>query len=304
MNNTVQNDLTLVDLLSALKRHKRIVALTPIVFLVLSIAYLHIAQQKYSVVLKVAPIDSSNVSVPGGLGNLASFAGLSIPSAQESNSFELYLEGIKSRQAATAIAANQVLMQKLFVEEWDNTEPAWREPSGILRTLQSLAKAMFGFYDAPWQPPNGTRVAEYLENELRVLRDTSSPIVTISIDHRDPDLGREILIALHQSVDSALRQKELERTSSYINYLKVQTEGVAVTEYRQALNDIIIEQEKRRMVASSDLAFAAEPLEEPAISPKPTSPRPALVIILSLMLGSFAGVIIAFLQGHFRILAR
>ena len=192
MNNTIQNDLTLFDLLGALKRHKRIVVLTPIVFLLLSIAYLHIAKQKYSVVLKVAPIDSSNVSVPGGLGNLASFAGLSIPTAQESNSFELYLEGIKSRQAATAIAANQTLMQKLFVDEWNAQELTWKEPSGLLLSLQRLAKAVFGFYDAPWQPPNGTRVAEYLDSELRVSRDASSPIVTISIDDRDPDLGREI----------------------------------------------------------------------------------------------------------------
>ena len=66
-----------------------------------------------------------------------------------------------------------------------------------------------------------------------------------------------------------------------------------VRKIRQALHDILAEQEKRRMVASSNLPFAAEPFGAPTVSVKATSPRPLLLIFTSLVLGIVLGVAIA-----------
>ncbi len=298
MNNDTSNEIRLTEVADMLRQHKRVLFGFPLIFLILAVCYLHFAENKYSVVLKVTPTISVTPTVPAGIGNLASLAGISIPGGLESIAFDLYLEGIKSRETSAVIATNQTLMQHIFPAEWDEDAGEWTKPSGIMPALLRLIKAVLGASDGPWQPPDAGRVNEFLDEEVNIVRDRNSPVVTILMQHSQPEVAQSLLGALHDSVDSALRKKELDRTTSYVEYLKERMTNVSVTEYRQALYEVIVEQEKRRMVASSDLPFAAEPFGKPTASPQPIKPRPTFVLILSLFLGSLVGVLGAFVANQ------
>ncbi len=286
-------EISLSDITAVLRQHARLLAAVPIVTLVLSIIYLHLSEPKYSVTLKVTPTSSAQSALPIGLTGLADLTGLAIPASNETVDFELYLEGLQARETAEAVTRDQELLRQLFPDEWDEAAGDWVEPGGVLRGLAGVAKAIVGVPRREWFPPNAESVNEFLDDELRIMRDRTGPVVTIMIEHSRPELAQALLALVHKSVDSALRQKELDRTSAYVAYLKDQLANVSVTEYRQALHDILAEQEKRRMVASSNLPFAAEPFGEPTVSVRPTSPRPVLTIISSVLFGALLGIVIA-----------
>jgi len=222
---------------------------------------------------------------------LASLAGISIPGGRESSTFDLYLESLKSRETAAVIAANQDLLRLIFPADWDEEAIQWTRPAGFVPTTIRLAKQLLGVAYGSWRQPDAARVNEYLDQEISVIRDRNSPVVTIIMDHRDPEIARQLLAEMHAYVDAALREKELDRTNAYIEYLNTQLAKVSVSEYRQSLHDIIAEQEKRRMVASSNLPFAAEPFGGPTISPRPTSPKPVVILIMACFLGGIFGVL-------------
>lgn len=288
------SEISIGELLAVLRRQRRAIWLTPAVLLVVAIVYLHLAEPRYSVTLKVTPTASASTTIPAGLSGLADLTGLAIPAASENFDFDLYLEGLKSRETSAAVAANAELVRRLFPEDWDAAAGDWRRPPGLLSRVADVAKAVVGITERGWRPPDAERVNEFLDEELRIVRDRSGPVVTILLEHEDPPVARDLLAFLHHSVDTALRQKELDRTGAYVAYLREQLSNVAVTEYRQALHDILAEQEKRRMVASSNLPFAAEPFGQPTVSVHPTAPRPLFVIGSSLLLGILLGVVAAF----------
>ena len=287
------NEINLSDVVAVLRQSRRAIILGPVVLLMCAILYLHITDPEYSVTLKVTPTASTTSTLPAGISGLAGLTGFSIPNSNETVDFELYLQGLQSRETSAAVTENVELLQNLFSDEWSEADNNWSEPSGFLQSVTMAIKAIFGVPNPDWQPPDAARVNELLDEELRIVRDRSGPVVTIMMEHDRPEVAQNLLIVLHESVDSALRQKELDRTGAYVAYLQDQLASISVTEYRQSLQDILAEQEKRRMVASSNLPFAAEPFGQPTISVRPTSPRPVLTVFSSLLFGALLGVIVA-----------
>ena len=143
-------EITLSDITNVLRRQKRVLTAVPVAMLVFAILYLHISEPKYSVTLKVTPTISATATLPSGLSGLANLTGLAIPSGNEGIEFELYLEGLNSRETSAAVAGNLELIKQLFPEDWDDEAQKWRRPSGISNRLVSFAAAIFGVTGRDW----------------------------------------------------------------------------------------------------------------------------------------------------------
>jgi LPS O-antigen subunit length determinant protein (WzzB/FepE family) len=109
-------------------------------------------------------------------------------------------------------------------------------------------------------------------------------------------LGKDLLLSLHEVADNSLREIAIKKSTRHIDYLMQQLNKVTVSDYRQVLIENLSAQEKSRMLASSGLFFAAEPLGVPTAPRVPTNPKPALVLSLSVVMGLFTGILIALLR--------
>src|SRR5690606_16351275 len=92
----------------------------------------------------------------------------------------------------------------------------------------------------------------------------------------------------------------LKRSSGNIAYLTEQLSKATVAEYREAIAQALSEQEKIRMASSSTAPFAAEPFGSAAASPRPTSPQPLLVLIVSIVGGGILGSLLVLGRGFLR----
>lgn len=284
-------EIDLLALLAAGWQRRRIVAAGIGIGLLVASLYNHLASHEYTVKLQVTPVTISTGSASSGrLGDLASFAGIDISGGSETSSFELYLIGINSRAAADILALDESLMKVIFPDEWDEPKQGWTQQRGILKAIGSIGKSILGIPERPWEPPSAERVHEFLKDEIRINRDGDSSVVTISIEVENPAAGGQILWALHQAVDNKVRKKTLDRTSSYISYLTGLLRQMNIAEYREAVIGLLAEQEKLVMVASSDLAFAAEPFGRPNASFEPTSPMTVIIILVGFLFGGALGL--------------
>jgi hypothetical protein len=278
-------------------RQKLAVSVFCVLTLLLAIIYLNVTKPTYTVTFKITPaISSSSRSAASRLGNLASLAGINIPQDDNSMGFEVYLVELQGRAAAAELVRNQPLMRRLFPKEWDDATGQWRQPpSGILHPLAQGVKFLFGMKQLPWSPPDGARVEKILDDDVHISKTPYTPVVTISMDSKDPETASLLLWSLHQTVDDFIRQRTLKRTERYIAYLTKQLALATVNDYREALITSLVEQQKARMTASSGLPFAAEPVEPPVIASLPSSPNGPVVIFLALMFGLAAGGLVGLL---------
>lgn len=286
--------VSLSQLVAVTVRGWRIVAVTVCVAILAAVIYLHFTPSIYTAELDVSPADTgggvSKQLGSGGLGDLAAIAGISLPAGSGGTQFELYVEGLQSYAVADALSKRTDLMKILFRKEWNENSQQWVNHVGIGGTIKNGIKFLLGIPVAPWQPPNGARVKQFLEQEVKIDQTPKKLLVTISFQNEDPEFAVYFLKTLHETTDNLLRQKQLQRATSYANYLNNKLATVTVTDYRAALSQSLIEQEKTKMAASSNVPFAAQPLGNPGVPEKPSSPQGVLILVGATALGFFLGI--------------
>lgn len=260
---------------------------------VVALVYLNTTTYKYTAQMKVTPVSSTSSvgSSLGGLSGLASIAGVNLAQGQGASPFQLYTEGLDSQVVAEALARRRDLMQVIFKSEWDERTQRFVEPErGPVGRIVRGVKAVLGLPVYAWRPPGSAHLQLYLSERVMLTQNAKTSVATITYEDEDPRFAVKLLSAIHEELDESLRQKALARANLYIDYLSRQLQRVTLIEHREALAQALAEQEKMRMMASSRLAFAAEPFGAASSSLYPTSPKPIPVLVLAVMFGAAVGV--------------
>ena len=283
--------IDLQRLAQIVRSERLLVASIVVACLLLAIVYLHVAAQKYAVRMVVTAVESNSKS-SGTLDDLSSLAGIDLPGAGNSQ-FKMFVGSLRSPFAAQAVAADPESLRAMFPREWSASEGRWREPPGHLRQVLRAVGKVLGWHVVPWSPPGVARVFDYLKNELKVTADTKSGVVTMELDSRYPEAAARILLTLNHAVDDRIRERDLQRASSDVDYLSQRLSATSVQEYRMALVTNLVQQEKTRMLASAPLPYVSDALGNPLISAEPVSPIPAAILAAALILGGLLAVGVA-----------
>jgi hypothetical protein len=264
--------------------------------LTLAILYLNVATFRYTATQVVTPTDADTAvatSRLGSLSDLAKLGGINLPSSNNVFPFMLYTESLRSRSAAQLLAADEIIMRRVFAREWNAATGQYEEPQSLTRSLARGLQGFLGIPRTPWQPPDAARLHEYMLRELEVIEDPKKPFVTARLDHVDPEFAVLFLNRLHQAVDRKLRANALARTEESIRYLSEELNRVTLAEHREALAAALSQQEKARMAASRSTPYAAEVFVSATPSRTPTSPNVLLVLLMGLFGGLAIGVAVA-----------
>ncbi|MBP2298353.1 hypothetical protein [Azospirillum picis] len=208
--------------------------------------------------------------------------------------FARYLELFGAGPVAEQLARDPVLMRRLFPERWDAAADRWRPPTGVSAMARRSLLALVGRGD--WVEPDGERVAHDLHRRLAVDILRSGPMRRITLSDADRSMALALLGRIASATDDHLRAEAARRSAAQIAHIKARLSAVTLAEHRQALNDLLLDQERVAMMIGVDLPFAADVIQQPSASVLPDWPDPALMLPLGLV----AGVITTF----FGLLAR
>lgn len=283
------------DIFDALRRQARLVALAVSVCFLAAILYLNVVDHKYAASMQVISTASHSSGVGGGLANLASMAGVNIPTGGESDEFSLYKESLTSMMLSRELTKNDVLMERVFPGQWDSEKNTWSNRIGFVSSTIRVVKSFLGVRQA-WEAPPEVYLQELLKQMVQISESRDSPIVTVVILHEDPIVAMTLLQTLHEIADSDIQKKELRRTADHIGYLTEQLSTAKIIDHRKALAELLVEQEQRSMLASTTLYYSAEIFSNPSATEEPTTPKPVLVMFLATFLGLLFGVLLALVR--------
>lgn len=290
-NHLAEDEIDLVELAKTFWRGRRMIAAVMGVMLLAASMYLNVVDRKYTVsmVLKSAqePSQSSNIS---GLGGIASLAGIELPSGSNADfsSFPLLM---KSREVAEAIFEDELLIQAVFWSEWDAEEEEWRPPSrSFLKAVLSPVKAVVtGSPTTDYVQPNAARLSELIEKAISASIDSKSDLLNVSTEASDPDVALNLMNRVVYETDALFRERFIKAGSAALEFYKGQLSRAQSGEHREALAQLIVKEEQKLMLATRSSSYVAEVLRGPDVSRMPTSPKPTLILALSVVLGLFAG---------------
>lgn len=259
--------------------------------LALAVAALWVVTPVYTAAMVIGPtarIGSAAMGARVPTLNGRDSAGVAEPGAGDESlsDFARYLELFGSGPVADRLAADPAILRALFAERWDVEAGRWRPPSGLLATVKRALLAMVGRED--WVEPDGDRVARALRDRLVVDMLRSGPMRRITFRHSDRATALELLGRIAAATDAHLRSEAARRSAAQIAHIKLRLGAVTVAEHRQALSDLLLDQERVAMMIGVDLPFAADMIQPPTAAALPDWPNPAVVIPLAGLVGLVA----------------
>ena len=292
----MQYELNVGALLSILRRKIGFFLAGVAIVLLLVVGYLHVAKRLYTVSMEVTATAQSGQNTR--LSGLGALAGIDFGGAGAGNLFKLYVASLQSPAAAAILARQPALLREMFPHDWSERDGKWEEPQSALRPFTNAIKSLLGVDIVPWSPPSTARVFDYLHDQVQIVQDDKSSVVTLKIESDDPKAASDVLVALNAAGDAIIRKRSLSRAQGYIKYITDTLPTVTVSEYRSALIQQLNDQVGIRMMAGAGVPFVSDVLSPPLVSPKPTSPSSIGVLILGFFFGCVFGALFAVLADY------
>jgi hypothetical protein len=271
--------------------------------LALVLVYLLRAQPVWTAQMRVYAAPASEGLAPrrGGLAGLAGgLAGLggALGNSEAAPPFRYFLDGLATPDVAARLAADESILQAIYVTEWDAANKRWRAPSrGVVGGARALAFGVLGLPVAEWSKPDAARLRLYIEDRVEVRSSVRSPLVMIAHAHPDPVFAARFLEALAAAADAELRRDQAARTAANIDYLSRQLRGTVEAEARLALVDALAAEERGAMLSAVPMPYAAEIFSKPETGRWPSSPRPLPLLLAGLFVGLLLGAAAALWLG-------
>ncbi len=256
--------IDLVVIWMVLKRFKVFIAICTVVGAVAATIFTIVATPMYRAETTITEVHDANMGGGGGisgqLGGLASLAGVTLGAGSSQN------------RDAEAILKSRRLAQQ-FIERYDLTG-------------KIMAKST--------APPTLWRaVARFRKNVLNVDEDRRNGVTTISMYWRDPKeaaLWANNFVAL---ANELIRNRAAADAQRNIGYLNEQLKQTSSVEVQHAMYNLIESETKTLMLAAGRAEYAFSTID-PAVPPElSASPKVAVIILIGIVVGIFAGVLIA-----------
>jgi len=271
-----EDEINLLELWKVIWQGRKIIFVSTFIAAVLSIIISLLLPNYYKAEVLLAPVSGDDTSkglssALGGLGGLASLAGISLGS---SSSAEENLAILKSREFLWKFIESENMLPVLFANKWDPVKKRWLES------------------EPDEQPSLWDTYRLFIEDKLLTTSiDSDSGLVTIAIEWTDPVLAAEWANKLVQRLNSYLRTQAIERSQNNLKYLNEELSGSQVAEMRQTLYSLIAEEQRKTMLANTQKEYAFR-VVDPAIEPDMKSkPKRALIVILSIFLAGIISVL-------------
>ena len=216
----------------------------------------------------------------GGLGGLASLAGISLPNAGDTDE---NLAILTSRKFLWRFFEENNLLPILFQDDWNEDTQQWRET------------------DPDEQPTLWDAYRLFTEDDLLVVStDRETGLISVAVDWTDAALASKWANELVHRLNEYLRATAISRSTTNLEYLNKELSRSQVAEMRQTLFELIAKEQRTAMLANTQQEFAFRILD-PAVEPdEKIKPHRALIVVGAILLGGFFSLVFVFNRHAFK----
>lgn len=209
---------------------------------------------------------NGNRGTIGGIGQISQALGVSLSANNLSQGFGRFQELLASAYLV------RLVDEKYRVADMLSVPPDGAVSSSLRLRGTRAIKDMLGVPTAPLSR------FEQLRNSIRgalgITPVLQTQTIEVTFNAVTPDLAKRLLSILIDEADGVLKQRAAARAGKEVGYLMRQLSTVNGQVLREALYPSVVEGETRLLMASSDLPYSVETLDEPFASSQPDWPRP------------------------------
>lgn len=245
----------------------------------------------YMATMRISPAsDDTGVGSLAGAGGL--LAGLSGGSgATQVPKFIQFLYAMDSVEVARTLDQKYDLLCRVYHGDCDPVTHQWKARNGIREWITSVTSRLSGLPDPNVGPRSVTDLAQYIESQVVAtqLKKTDS-VNALTFVNRNPQFAAQFLAQVVKTTNDYIRAQNRETQKRYVDYLSASAAKTTNVEQRQAIDTLLLQEERQLMMTEVDIPYAAQILDGPTVTPVN---RALKIIAIYTALGLILGMVIA-----------
>jgi hypothetical protein len=172
--------------------------------------------------------------------------------------------------------------------ECDPVTHQWQARHGLAAWLVSATSRLSGLPDPNVGPRSAIDLARYVGGSVIVaqIKKTDS-VNSLSFVHSNPEFAAQFLSLVVNTTNDYIRAQNRETQKRYVDYLSASAAKTTNVEQRQAIDTLLLQEERQLMMTEVDTPYAATILDGPTVTTLNTALKTiAIYAILGLLLGT------------------
>ena len=243
----------------------------------------------YEASLVVQPSGGSE-GISASQVRISSALGIAVGRSSQASTFGRLEVLIGSVTLAEKLQEQHNLLQEIYTGQWNDESGEWERPVGKDFERDQKIRRFFGL--PQWSPPNVEDLARYLGGVIKIREAESEGFFDVTVSHSNPDFALKILTLAYFAADDMARDQDLVESETRRNYIQAQLREASLVDSRQALIGLLTGEERKAMLLSSNLPYAARIIEPPFVSSRPEEPSLRSKILVPSFLWGLAGLVL------------
>lgn len=278
-------------MLQAVRRFWWYIAIGGLAGIVLGILALRVLPPTFEASMSLTQKEQENSSM-GGVSAIAEGLGIGGLGQSTSNTLELYTTLLTDPSLMQFLSMHDPrFMPLLFSDQWDEKTKTWRSPSGFMPAIKRGIKVIAGF--KAWQQPSPVDAARQVRGLVQITDARKTNFRTLSIIDTSGDRALLLLNILHNGADEMIRARDRSQSERRVAYLHDKLAVETEISQRDSLAQLLKEEDRRLMLSHIDVPYSVKIVTPPEVFSTPPNARLAPAIMFGLLLGGFAGFLLA-----------
>jgi hypothetical protein len=246
----------------------------------------------YMATMRISPASDDAGSMGGLAGANGLLAGLSgDPGALQVPKFIQFLYAMDSLEVARTLDQKYDLLCRVYHGDCDPVTHQWKARDGIREWITSVTFRLSGLPDPNVGPRSVTDLAQYIEGQVIAakLKKTDS-VNTLTYVNRNPQFAAQFLALVVKTTNDYIRAQNREIQKRYVDYLSASAAKTTNVEQRQAIDTLLLQEERQLMMTEVDIPYAAQILDGPTVTPVN---RALKIIAVYTAFGFILGIVIS-----------
>jgi len=274
-----EDEINLLDLLMVLVKHKLLiigmVLFSGVAAVVISLLMTNIYRSEATLVARTQEEASFNpLTALGGLGG-AMAEGLGLGGGGSLEKLEVVL---KSRNLTNRVIKKHKLMPVIFSDDWNEKKKKWDTD----------------------EPPTLQDGWEEMQDRLTVRVDIKKNTITAGFDHEDPKTAKKVVDYYLTELSEILREEVLKDAAENMRFFRKQLENTIDSLLEEKIYSMLAKEIEKETFAKAQKYYSFLVLDPPIVldPDKQIRPKRALICILSVIVGFFLAVFLAFINEY------
>lgn len=293
-----ENEIDLREISYVLFKGKWIIASVTAFAFIITLIYSLSLPNIYQSKALLVPVDSPD-GISGainGYSNLASLAGISLPSQGGENNAAKAIEKLNSLSFfENNILPNIFLPELMAVSSWNpntNTlvfdEKIYKESNNTWTRESS--------YSQRSMPSPQESYAIFKGKHLSIIKDQKNGFVTLAIKHQSPYVAKEWADLLIYQINSYYREKDRADAQKAASYLNAQIVKTSFTEIKQVIAGLLQQETQKLTLIEVNESYVFNFIDPPAVMEKKIEPKRSLICIFGALLGGMLGIFLVLVK--------